>query len=543
MVERRGASFAEKTAFISLLLLFAVILVGMLGFFVNIPIGLYTLFVPAFLIILFCLCRRDWNCIFGAFIVIGALVVFGLICMFIYDTSFDGMNYQKQAIITLKEGWNPILGGSASANSFSGYLGMNLWIDHYPKGLWIVSAAIYSITNVIETAKAANILFLLPIFFLGYDVMHRVFHASTKKSMAFAVIFGSNPVFFSQMFTTYNDLAVGALVILTLLLCIKIYEGYVSGLSYLFLFIVVAVSCSIKFTAPILLGIILLIFGICYALKHRKRLTLLRRPVIVVVSAFLCGVLLLGFDPYIKHLITGQHILYPLMGEGKTDIMTVNTPKAYQGKSKIECLIISLFSKSSNDSEDSGTYKLPFTIYASELEELGMADIRIGGFGVLFSGILCFAILYAIIAACKKTAMRPCIAVVLGILLLLALFFPETWWARYASFIYYIPVFLLLYACNMSKTKWISAVVLTAFIVNSVVMLSSVLHTRIGITQAIDQKLEQIKADGRRIEIRFNDFPSQIAWFREKGIDFVVSDHGIENPILFYGSTKYRFID
>ena len=454
------AGLAEKAALGGMLILGTVILTAVLGFFVGIPIGIYTLLAPLAVLLLVAF-FRDRTLFWAVLAEIGFAVLWAVLCAFIYDSSFDGMYYHKQAVITLKEGWNPVYGSCLTENQFSSYLDIALWLDNYPKGLWSFSAAVYALTNLIETAKVVNLFFVICVFALGYDVMRTVFRSSRKKSFAFALLFSINPVFIQQIFTFYNDLAVGAVVVMAALLGVKIYEDCATGRTYLLLFITVAVSCTIKFTAPVLVGLVLLVFGVSYALKCRKRLSSVRRPVIVVLAAFLAGVLVLGFNPYIVHLIQGKHVIHPVMGAEKYDIMNTNPPEAFAGKS-------------------------------------GLAA---------FVG--------------------------------LALFFPESWWARYASYVYYIPVLLLLYATNLKKIKWLNALLYVAVVANSCIVLWCMLSMRIEITQGLTHKLDDIKADGRSIVVRFNDFPSQIAWFQEHGIQFEVSHSDIGDAIPFYGTTKY----
>ncbi len=541
MLQNAGVSFAEKVAFSGIMIIFSVILTAMLGFFVGIPLGPYSLLLPlaVFALIAF---LRDRQLFYAILLHIGILIIWALLCALIYDTSFDGMSYQKQAVITLKEGWNPVYESCLTQNPFCSYLDIWVWLDNYPKGLWLFSASIYALTNLLETAKAVNIIFLTCVFSLGYDILRTVFRASKGKSLLFALLFSINPVFLQQLFTFYNDLAVGALLLLAAMIGIKLYEEHASKYTYLLLFATIGVSCTVKFTAPALVGLVLLAFGVCYTIKHRKTPRRLRLPVIVVLSAYLAGVLVLGFNPYIVHLIQGKHILHPLMGGEKYDIMSVNTPQTLQGKTELEKLFVSLFSVSENENAPA-QYKIPFTMSAAEWEDIGMADPRIGGFGMLFSGALCLSVLLALIAAVSKTKMRASVAITLCVFAALGLFFPESWWARYASYLYYIPVFLILYASNMRALKWPMAVAYLILIVNSCTVFASMAALRTRDTQYIRGLLHEIKADGRPVVVRFNDFPSHIAWFCEQGIRFEVSHDGLDDPFDFYGTTFYQYRD
>lgn len=164
------AGLAEKAALGGMLILGTVILTAVLGFFVGIPIGIYTLLVPLAVLLLVAF-FRDRTLFWAVLAEIGFAVLWAVLCAFIYDSSFDGMYYHKQAVITLKEGWNPVYESCLTENQFSSYLDIALWLDNYPKGLWSFSAAVYALTNLIETAKVVNLFFVICVFALGYDVM------------------------------------------------------------------------------------------------------------------------------------------------------------------------------------------------------------------------------------------------------------------------------------------------------------------------------------------------------------------------------------
>lgn len=540
-----GVSLWEKTALASILVLLSVVTVGLLGLAIGIGLGAYTFLIGAAICAIILFFRdRQMLWLFGA--VVALLALWSIVCGFFFDWSYDGMYFHKQAVITLKEGWNPFYQSSLDASVFASYPDMDLWLDNYPNGSWIFSAVIYSITNRLETAKAVNLLFLLPVFALAVDVLRSVFGMGRKKSIAFGVLFVINPVFICQVFTFYNDLPVGAFMILTALLCIKIVSGRANAYSYVLLFGTIAFSCTVKFTAPVLCAAVLLPFGIYYAWKSRHEIKKFIRPVSVVLAGFVIGGFVLGFHPYVTHIMEGKHVIYPVMGEGSYDIMNTNPPKGFEGKSTPEKLLISLFSKTNNFIEEEPELKIPFSIYPSEWIHLSNADIRIGGFGVLFSGILCLSLLALVLTWIHTKKMRAEIAIILGVLLLLALFFPESWWARYSCFTYYIPVFCLIYAAGMEKQKGMAVlrgVIFAAFLLNALFFVVPVVQTGAEVTKEIHQTLDEIEteANGRTVIVRVNDFPSHVKLFEERGIDYEVSHQALDDPMIFYRNTKYQF--
>lgn len=542
MNQNKNISAFEKNALASFLLLASVIVAGLLCLVFKIPIGAHT-FIGAILVTGTILFFYDRALLRLFLINTVILALWCVVCNFIFDWSYDGMYYHKEAIIDLKEGWNPFYQSAQEATVYATYPDMDLWLDNYPKGIWLFSAVIYSITNHLETAKAVNILFLIPVFSIAADVMKSVYQMSGKKSVIYGVLFAVNPVFICQLFTSYNDLAVGAIVIITALICIKIVSEKANNVTYMLLAAVLAVSCTVKFTAPALAGIVLLVFGIYYGVKNRKEPKRLIKPVAVVFAAFIAGICILGFDPYIKHILNHQNPVYPVLGEGAYDIMNTNPPEGFEDKNALKKLFLSVFSKTSNATEDAPELKIPLSVHRSEWIHLSNSDIRIGGFGVLFSGILILSFVIFLIALCHNKKIRGETCVVLIAFCLLLAFFPESWWARYASYAYYVPVFFLVEAVHCNKTKILRYITGGLIALNALFFAICVLKTGIEITNQLQEKLEEIKTHQKKVIVRVNDFPTHRKLFEEYGIDYEVSHKSLDDPMIFYRNTKYKFAE
>ncbi len=539
---KSDSTYSQKFTLAPLLILTSVILFSMLGFICGKAISPITVAVPVILLLAvsFFVDRRLFRAVLICF---AALALWSFLCGLVFDGSYDGMYYHKQAVITLKEGWNPIFESSASADIFANYLDLSLWLDNYPKGLWTFSAAIYSVTNRIETAKAVNILPLISVFAAAFDVL-RLFNIRGAKRVILSLLFALNPVFICQLFTFYNDLTVGSLIILAALVGIKIYKESAAGADYLTLFLVMALSCTVKFTAPLFVGLTLLAFGICCLFKWRDRRIL--RPVAAVVGACVFGVAVLGAQPYVTHLINGQNIIFPILGENKTDIMNDNPPSGFEGRPAPVNLAVSLASRVCNDINERARLKIPFSIHKDELLYMSNADVRVSGFGVWFGGILLLAFLaFLVLIFRRKTDGVVLIPIVL--FTILALLFSESWWARYASFIYYIPLFLLtaLFGADDGGIfeKCLAYALCAAFLVNAAVVSYSVAVGSANVTAFINRRLDDVAAQDKKVILRVNDFTSHVKLFSERGIDFEVSHTALENPEIFYLTTKYEYAE
>ncbi len=138
-----------------------------------------------------------------------------------------------------------------------------------------------------------------------------------------------------------------------------------------------------------------------------------------------------------------------------------------------------------------------------------------------------------------------------------ALCFSEAWWARYASFIYYIPLFALtsLFAdeerASVGKgsgalariKRMLSLALCAAFIGNAGILIGAVAVNGAEMTSFINDKLDAVAAQNKKIILRVNDFTSHVKLFEERGIDFEISHTALENPEIFYLTTKYEYAE
>ena len=543
-------SLSQKTSLCAMLMMLMVIGYTMLMFAMRIPMSAKSAVVPIAGIAVYS-ALRDRKLLKSLVICLVILIFWAAICSKIFDWSYDGMYYHKQAIITLAEGWNPFYESSADAQHLNANANLWLWLNNYPKGIWICSAAIYIITDFLETAKAVNILFIIMLFGAAHSTFTTVFEAKPLRAFIFAAAACLNPVYIVQIFTSYNDLAVGVLIITAALLGMKIYNEKADNCDYALLWCVTAMSCLVKFTAPLLVGLILLAYCIGYVIKlaaskvnFKDMLPRFKKPAIIILSGFILGAALLGYNPYIWHIMRGQNIVYPVLGENSYDIMNTNPPKGFEDKPGFQKYFLSLASETNNNISEGYRVKIPFTVHEKEFDYLSHADTRLGGFGVWFSGICILAIvLAAMTALISWQKMRGEIAILLIAFLILGLFFPEAWWARYASFTFYIPLFLLLYASEHSGFRPAAYAVVLVLAVNSAMNIACVIRDGNNITAGINDMLDDIKSEDKKVEIRINDFPSHLKAFEEAGIPYVVAPDSISDEIIFYEDTKYKFLD
>ena len=116
---------SERIALSSIAILFLTIFAAMAGFFLGLRIGIFIPITVIVLMVAYAL-LFDRRFMYTSLLCLGLLALWAVVCYFIFDWSFDGMYYHKQAIITLKEGWNPLQESSLRADVFASYPDMAL---------------------------------------------------------------------------------------------------------------------------------------------------------------------------------------------------------------------------------------------------------------------------------------------------------------------------------------------------------------------------------------------------------------------------------
>jgi hypothetical protein len=118
------------------------------------------------------------------------------------DLSFDGNWYQKEAILQISKGWNPLRDGPLTAIQSSGSI--YRWINYYCKTSWIIGSLFYGALGFIESAKTQNMLLIFSVYFLGAAFLQRFFKSKCLVWLG-ALLVALNPVALYQLFTLYVD--------------------------------------------------------------------------------------------------------------------------------------------------------------------------------------------------------------------------------------------------------------------------------------------------------------------------------------------------
>ena len=446
----------------------------------------------------------------------------------IYDTTYDSNTYHKAAIGALKNGWNPNYEtieefNKSEKNNIKVTNTYSLWTDHYAKGYWIYAANIYKITNNIESGKSLYLLTIISTLLICYSILSTKF----KKFISFMIssLVALNPITICQFCTYYNDGLLGnylIIMLLSLTLIVNNKELINKKLSYLLYFLTLVILINIKFTGFAYAGIYSLIYYIYTLINKEKRKTELKKITLIGVISLILGLGLIGYSTYITNIKKHNNLFYPLYGTNRVDIMTNNAPKGLYETNRINRFLIANFGETynrQNETQKEYKLKIPFTIKKEELKYYINPDVRIGGYGPLFSGMLLISIIL-LIHSLKQTKEKNLYALPLIGTLSLIIILKDTWWARYLPQLYLIPIIsiILFNTIKTTKKKAINLIFISLLTLNSILVTGP--QTLILLEQKIkiEKEFKKIKKISKKEEliITTNEFTGGIYNIHDK---------------------------
>lgn len=373
--------------------------------------------------------------------VVTALVIGGglLIASAFYDLTWDGQWYHQTAVYKMAQGWNPV---RDPVQPF-GHT-WQLWVLHYAKGPWYVALAIYAGGSSIEAAKVASVI-APAIAFLVVGAVARELGLSRTTSTLVALVVALNPVATCGLVTHQVD---GMLV--SFLAC-----AVAAGISDLrrpdgwqaLAMAAASVLCmNTKFTGFVYLCFFFLAGGV-YCLVRDRALT--ARYVVLVGITTAVGVGVFGFNPYVTNFVHRGHPFYPVQGsaeypglaaQGKDPIELYETPANMVGRSRFVRLAYGVFGRPgtapyvTKDAE----FAWPFTTTRRDFALYYFHDVRIGGFGPWFSGLLVIAVVIGMVSLPRRALPFEAVLLVATIVASL-LVSTHTWWARYGPHLWWVP--------------------------------------------------------------------------------------------------------
>ena len=457
--------------------------------------------------------------IIGLLVLISSTVLIGKI----YDGTADGNTYHKLAVGALKNGWNPVYEDVADFHTNKGnpfdILEDNVnvkWVNHYANGTEQFAAVMYAATENIETGKVFNILWIyIGLFILCYLFKEMKINAFKSLMLASALTF--NPIILTQIVNLYLDgvLAISLFIIIIASIIKTLYQKENINEINLILAMAIIWCVNAKFTGlafAAIFSIILYLYRNIRTFIKEKDLfkeKLIKETLYYIVVVVL-AVLIVGGSTYTKNLITHGHPLYPLYGKGHVENMVLKEmPISMQEYSSFKIFLIGIFSKGENVSpsyaevQNDPDIKIPMTLTKEEIKNYNIPDIRVGGFGPLFSAIFVFSIISLIIIVIfliKEKEYEKIL--VYGILILttftLVFALDGSYWARYIPYVYLLPIYSLIYLMKKEiKTNKliniISFIIIGIFAINSGLILYTQYKHTTATNEYIKIRIDRLK--------------------------------------------------
>ena len=370
------------------------------------------------------------------------ILIWAFSTQFLYDAGHDGHSYHLTAIWGLANGWSPF---SSSHD--------NIWVDSYPSGYWVLQSYLVSTTGLLLSGKSLTIGLMAAVALLAYgffldQISDRISRFKDFWAFVFAIFVVSNPVTVTQIMTHYVD---GSLYLLgtalAFFLLADIYStsrlARWSALGCIVL-MVNTKTASLYYVPMIVFASLMADWVLKKAeISHFQFvLNWIKSKGIVIGLAFVIGITVIGYKPYITNVADHGKLLYPSVDK----IMATNIPDNLEPLSVPMKFLYGILSRT----EDSVwpvlvtapvNLKIPGTFHISEFKDLDF-DTRRGGFGPFFSLALILSV--AVYAITKLGSIRgnrdpqyrkgDALALFAAVMIGASVFFPESWWARYVPF-------------------------------------------------------------------------------------------------------------
>lgn len=386
------------------------------------------------------------------------------ITMRLFDFSWDGNWYHGFGIYQMAQNaYNPYYSSLTSTAPHAGF-----WFINYPKAQEILSAALAFAANNLEAGKASTSFFAVIAYLLSKRLLDQLLSTSKNSWLSFIIVF--NPVVIVQLLTNYVDAQLYLLDIIIIELILYILIVQISSTVYFLLFTAIVYAVNIKLSNLLWLSILLLVLLINVQTCRIK----VRYPiVIVVVTAFIFGVIVAGYNPYLHNLIAHQSIIYPL---NKIDIIASNSPKYFIEHNRVWNFLLSITGFTGNEINQFTTVPSFFNFpgWGLWLRNISTPDARVAGWGPLFI-ISIVLFLYLSYRAYQLKQTNRLYLVNVSAILIITFITPYGWWARYNPFLWLLPVIGIIFLQKNDNLNQLRKILFISLLINQFILIACVI--------------------------------------------------------------------
>jgi hypothetical protein len=447
-------------------------------------------------------------------IAITVVLVSVLLASAFFDMSWDGLWYQQTAVYQMSHGWNPLYD---PMHEFQRNL--QDWERHYAKGPWYIALALFQITRDIEWSKAATWMALAATFFSVFAVCSD-FGMRRMKSAVLAALVALNPVVTCQLASYLVD----GLMISCLACFLAATLRYFRQRSPLILCVMAtaAILCiNAKLNGLVYMCFFSTAFGLYAIFKRRD--TLLNYA-IVQAGPYLLGIFLFGFNPFVTNTVHRGNPFYPLLGsaafpshdqQGRDPVELYETPKNMVGRNIFYRYLYGIFGRPGSQPffEGNNAHLMwPFDIRWRDINFYYFHEVRIAGFGPLFSGAFVIGFFVLIIAMIRPGIPRGVVLLFAGAVVATLLISRHLWWARFAPQLWWLPIIAVIAGLavpDWRAARWAAGCLAALLLVNAALVAGAHFRWEIEATRKTYEQLAFLRDKG---DVEVN-FPSQ--YFRE----------------------------
>lgn len=464
----------------------------------------------------------------------------------VYDTSWDGQDYQQSAVIELAHGWNPWRTSSLPISLPTS----TEYVVGYPKSTWLLQAATYVSDSHLRAAAVSNLVFVAIAGILVFAALRRL-KVSKKWAWVISILAIFSVHFLQQMPTFMADgysyelclIAIAGFVLLT----------HDPGKKWPLAIILSAwlLLAGGKFSNLVICALLAVIVAVYLYRMHAYKMPDMR----ALCLGFMAIAVLMLWAPYGTNMLRFNSPVYPQNATNESAKLRFdNVPNNLKQSNRFELLFYGIYSATEPpgagnpvSSKNVAQLKVPFTYHSYEISEANNFQGRVGSGGILFSGIFSLSILILLVIWLTKPLPknRPLLFRITVLILLIvgaALIIPVPNKLRYSPLITLIPLLVVTAIAGMrgKRPAWlkIGAIVITVCIIaNTLVTGISLLHGRFADASNIKTQLQQLRQSNTTYNVYVGMFYSNYVRMQEAGVRVRRVDHvTCKDPIALEAS-------
>lgn len=518
-----------------LLMVFVLYILTTTGFIFHFTINpLYSMISVLMAVIYLFIQTKNIKSFLIDFIIFVSIISLSLIISsFFIDFGWDSRGYHNSIIYLFKNGWNPIYDNILNfAPKFDIYYNYII-INSYPKFCEIISANIYSLTGFLESGKALNFILCFITFMYSFIVLERINDKSKKINLIFSFLIVYNPVVIYQVLTFYTDINLYLLYAILLLSLLYIEKTEQKDIHpWIFLTCASVFLLNTKVSGWLYLSIAYSwYFGYLFIFRKPKRKFAVYSLILVILTGLTC------INPYLTNIKNYSNAFYPFFGPKKMKVIKdEDRPREFTGKNLVYRLIISTFSVTTSakiDSPEKLRLKVPFSINGDKVFK--NCDMRIGGFGYFFGGIVLVSLMLLLGLRFNDKQNKRLFFLIMTILVTCLLSNQETWWARYAPQYWLVPIMIFLFSYYednifLARNNYVREVVITGIaliiFINSFIVNYQNLQANIKATNFFKNYYKAIKISNPQGILLYMDKNQR--WDADTSVISRLKDYGIK---------------